>query len=105
LLNGIGRIDMNRRDFLKSMGAASAALLVPRLTPAAPDEFAGCKSGLASNSKPQIEGGAVWIDAKKGVAGTEVGFNGTPTNPVNNLRDAKDLATKIGVERLVFLSA
>jgi hypothetical protein len=40
--------------------------------------------------------GAVWIDTGNGAAGTVVGVNGLPTNPVDNLADAVTLAASTG---------
>lgn len=40
--------------------------------------------------------GAIWIDVTNGAAGTVVGTNGTPGNPVNSLADAVTLAAATG---------
>lgn len=40
--------------------------------------------------------GAIWIDVANGAAGTVVGTNGTPDNPVNSLADAVTLAGATG---------
>lgn len=42
--------------------------------------------------------GAVWVDATNGITGTVFPI-GTPGNPVNNLVDARTIATTIGVRR------
>ena len=42
---------------------------------------------------------AVWIDTGNGAAGTVLGVNGTPDNPVDNLADAVTLAASLGVRR------
>jgi hypothetical protein len=41
----------------------------------------------------------VWIDTISGVAGTTLGTNGTPTNPVNTYADALTIANNLGVKR------
>ena len=40
--------------------------------------------------------GSIWIDTANGAAGTVVGVNGLPTNPVDSLADAVTLATATG---------
>ncbi len=44
-----------------------------------------------------IYGYTVHIDTVNGIAGTDVGINGLPGNPVNNIADAISLANSIGV--------
>ena len=41
--------------------------------------------------------GFIYLDTVKGVPGTESFVNGTPSNPVNNLRDAKLLSARLGL--------
>jgi trimeric autotransporter adhesin len=48
--------------------------------------------------KYNIYGGVVWIDTNVGQPGTEIGVNGIPGNPVNNLADAYIIATEIGTK-------
>lgn len=45
------------------------------------------------------EGGAVWIDTINGTAGTTDFENGTVTNPVDSLADARTLATSLNLTR------
>jgi hypothetical protein len=40
--------------------------------------------------------GAIWINTNSGTAGTQIGVNGTPDNPVDTLADALTLATATG---------
>lgn len=55
--------------------------------------FASVPAGLA------YQNGSVWIDTVNGVAGTVVGANGTITNPVNSIADAKTIADGINLRR------
>jgi hypothetical protein len=43
--------------------------------------------------------GAVWIDAQRGTAGTTVQVNGTITNPVTTIADARVIADALGLRR------
>jgi hypothetical protein len=43
--------------------------------------------------------GGVWIDTNAGTAGTVLGLNGTPANPVSNYADALVIAANLGVKR------
>ena len=47
--------------------------------------------------------GAVWIDSNNGTAGTTVGVNGTPTNPVLSLADAETIAATTGLRAYVIV--
>ena len=49
--------------------------------------------------------GAIWVSATDGVAGTVVGVNGLPTNPVLTLDDAKTIGDAIGLKKIVVLDA
>jgi hypothetical protein len=42
---------------------------------------------------------AIWIDTARGTAGTLLGTNGIPGNPVNNLADAVVLANALGLRK------
>lgn len=53
--------------------------------------FASVPAGIA------YEGGAVWLDTVGGVAGTTVGSNGTLTNPVDSIADARTIADAINL--------
>ena len=55
--------------------------------------FASVPSGLA------YQNGSVWIDTVNGAAGTVVGSNGTITNPVNSIADARIIADAINLRR------
>jgi hypothetical protein len=48
--------------------------------------------------------GAIWIDTANGEAGTKIGVNGLPENPVTTLADALTLATDTGLRRLVLVT-
>lgn len=47
--------------------------------------------------------GSIWIDANNGTAGTTVGTNGTPGNPVIDLADGLTLAAATGIRSFVVL--
>jgi len=49
-------------------------------------------------------GGAIWVSATTGTAGTVVGLNGTPDNPVLDLADAITLLGSTGLSSLVIAS-
>jgi len=89
---------MNRRDFLKGAVATTAALIVPSVN-AKPvvDELEGCYSTVSVNSEPSFSHGAIWIDTTNGLPGSEIGVNGTPISPVNNIEDARKLMAKTGI--------
>ena len=55
--------------------------------------------GYVDNMNSAAYLGAVWIDVTAGAAGSTVGVNGLPTNPVNNEADARTLANALGLER------
>ncbi len=48
--------------------------------------------------------GSVWVDSANGNAGTVVGVNGLPSNPVDSLADALTLATAIGYRSIVVVT-
>ena len=48
--------------------------------------------------------GAIWIDMTNGAAGTVLGVNGLPTNPVNSITSAHTLATALGVRKYMVIS-
>lgn len=50
------------------------------------------------------ENGSVWIDTVGGAAGTENYENGTSSNPVNTLTDAKVIALALGIKRFTILN-
>jgi hypothetical protein len=58
------------------------------------DHVASGSFGLAIDLTQYL--GSVWIDTANGSAGTVVGTNGLPTNPVDSLADAITLATSTG---------
>ena len=53
--------------------------------------------------KYTVYAGAIHVDTNNGTAGTEVGVNGIPSNPVDTLADALTLAGLVGVRKLVFV--
>jgi hypothetical protein len=48
--------------------------------------------------------GAIWIDPTNGAAGTQVGVNGTTSNPVTTLADAESLAASLGLRAFVIVT-
>lgn len=48
--------------------------------------------------------GCIWIDTTNGIAGTTVGVNGLPGNPVDTLADALALSTATGLRCLVVIT-
>ncbi len=48
--------------------------------------------------------GSVWIDTANGAAGTVVGVNGLPDNPVTTLADALSLTTAMGLRSLTVVT-
>lgn len=58
---------------------------------------------VLNNANPQRNYGlgAITIDTENGVPGTDVGINGTPGNPSNNITDARILADALGFNRYV----
>ncbi len=72
-------------------------------------DFVSIKSVLAGSTPSEIADavyikmadtvyrGSIWIDTVNGVAGTDVGIHGIPSNPVSALDDALSLATSVGV--------
>ena len=59
--------------------------------------FASVPAGLG------YQGGQVWVDTVSGASGTVVGSNGTSTNPVDNLADARTIADAINIKRVHLL--
>jgi hypothetical protein len=47
--------------------------------------------------------GSIYIDTTNGAAGTTIGINGTPDNPVDTLADALTLATSTGFRKFVIV--
>lgn len=48
-------------------------------------------------------GGAIWVQLSGGTPGSVLGVNGTRSNPVSNLTDAKSLADDLGVRHYKFV--
>ncbi|KKK86249.1 hypothetical protein LCGC14_2765120 [marine sediment metagenome] len=46
----------------------------------------------------------IHIDADDGISGTDIGFNGTITNPVQSIVDAITLAHRIGIYSFILIS-
>jgi hypothetical protein len=60
----------------------------------------GAALNTVSSDTPSLRyQGAIHIDTLSGAAGTAVGTNGTPENPVDNLADAVTLAAAVGLRR------
>jgi hypothetical protein len=57
-------------------------------------------NAVASKIAAHLYDGGVTIDTISGIAGTAIGVNGTPTNPVLGLDDALIIASELGVKRL-----
>lgn len=56
-------------------------------------------SAVASNFTIGYANGSIWVDTVNGVAGTEVGVNGTADNPLLSWADALTLSASTGIER------
>lgn len=46
---------------------------------------------------------AVWIDTENGTSGTTIGVNGIPSNPVDNVEDARTIADALGLRKYVLV--
>jgi hypothetical protein len=98
---------MNRRNFLKGAIVTAAAIASTKVVG---DQrvndtqlFDNCYSDVSINSIPSINVNDevyVWIDVEKGMPGSDVGLNGTSINPVNNLKDAEILMSKLRIAKL-----